>query len=119
MTVLCLAFSLFLTIVTIVKDGANFLIMFAWAVSLFCETVSVVLNSRIVDRRDEWINERVKYGFRRETRAFESHNRLIEEQARLWRTEHPLEERLRKAMESKNCVDIADIIREVTGANET
>lgn len=76
--------------------------------------VSTILNSHIVGARDSWLISRQKFGFAEEVKAFRDYDRIIEGQAQAWRTAHPLEEKIRIATESKNCVDIAEVIREIT-----
>lgn len=64
--------------------------------------------------------DRVKgFDFVDEVKAFRDYDRIVEEQAQAWRNAHPLEEKIRVATESKNCVDIAEVIHEITKGEST
>lgn len=52
-----------------------------------------------------------KVGFEDEDAAHESMENYVKDCAEEWRAAHPLEEKIRIAKESGNCVDIAELVR--------
>lgn len=56
-------------------------------------------------------NELPKVGFEEEDAAHESMEEYIQSCADAWRAAHPLEEKIRLAQQSGNCVDIAELVR--------
>lgn len=112
-------FAAFLTLAIAVKYGDDPVLIISLGVCCAVVSVSAVLNSRIVDARDSWLISRQKFGFADEVKAFSDYDRIVKEQAQAWRSTHPLEEKIRVATESKNCVDIAEAIREITKGEST
>lgn len=55
--------------------------------------------------------ELLKTGFEDEDAAYQSMEDDIEDRAKVWREAHPLEEKIRIAKETDNCVDIAELVR--------
>ena len=52
-----------------------------------------------------------KIGFEDEDTAYESAENEVKSCAEIWRTAHPLEEKIRIAKETDNCVDIAAVLK--------
>ena len=50
-------------------------------------------------------------GFEEEDAAHESMEEYVKSCAEAWRAAHPLEEKIRIAQETENCVDIAELVR--------
>lgn len=50
-------------------------------------------------------------GFQLENMIWEEHELAVNDEAKAWREAHPLEEKIRKAKESGNCVDIAAVLK--------
>lgn len=112
-------FAASLALAIAIKYGDSPAPIISLGVRLVGAIVSTELNSHIVDTRDSWLISRQKFGFAEEAKAFRDYDRIIEEQAQAWRTVHPLEEKIRIATESKNCVDIAAVIRQITKGEST
>lgn len=55
--------------------------------------------------------ELLKTGFEDEDAAYQSMEDYVRECAKVWREAHPLEEKIRIAKETGNCVDIAELVR--------
>ena len=50
-------------------------------------------------------------GFQLENMIWEEHELAVNDEAKRWRESHPLEEKIRLAKESGNCVDIAAVLK--------
>lgn len=50
-------------------------------------------------------------GFEDEDAAYQSMEDYVKDRAKVWREAHPLEEKIRIAKETGNCVDIAELVR--------
>lgn len=50
-------------------------------------------------------------GFQLENMIWEEHELAVNDEAKAWREAHPLEEKIRQAKESGNCVDIAAVLK--------
>lgn len=50
-------------------------------------------------------------GFQLENMIWEERELAVNDEAKAWREAHPLEEKIRKAKESGNCVDIAAVLK--------
>lgn len=81
----------------------------ATSLCLLCTFFSVGIDTET--KKEEFIEEARKSGFEQEEEKLRTHNAREEEKATIWRREHPLEESIRKALESKNCNDIAALAR--------
>lgn len=55
--------------------------------------------------------ELLKTGFEDEDAAYQSMEDDVKDRAKVWREAHPLEEKIRIAKESENCVDIAAVLK--------
>ena len=55
--------------------------------------------------------ELLKTGFEDEDAAYQSMEDYVKDRAKVWREAHPLEEKIRIAKETGNCVDIAELVR--------
>ena len=55
--------------------------------------------------------ELLKVGFEDEDKTHESNENWVKKCAEEWRAAHPLEEKIRIAKKSGNCVDIAELVR--------
>lgn len=55
--------------------------------------------------------ELLKTGFEDEDAAYQSMEDYVRDCAKVWREAHPLEEKIRIAKETGNCVDIAELVR--------
>lgn len=55
--------------------------------------------------------ELLKIGFEDEDAAYESMENYVKDCAEVWRAAHPLEEKIRIAKKTGNCVDIAKLVR--------
>ena len=55
--------------------------------------------------------ELLKTGFEDEDAAYQSMEDDVKDRAKVWREAHPLEEKIRIAKETGNCVDIAELVR--------
>ena len=55
--------------------------------------------------------ELLKTGFEDEDAAYQSMEDDVKDRAKVWRESHPLEEKIRIAQQTKNCIDIAELVR--------
>ena len=55
--------------------------------------------------------ELLKTGFEDEDAAYQSMEDDVKDRAKVWREAHPLEEKIRIAKKTGNCVDIAELVR--------
>lgn len=108
-----MAFSISLTLF-IVGVAYNFEVLGLSALGVF---VALFIPTVLLERL--WITKKLypiletmeDYGFDAEILQWEQQTQEENDKAAKWRTEHPLEEAIRKAQETKNCNDIAALLK--------
>lgn len=73
--------------------------------------VSFAFAMRTADDLENLLEYFSNSGFQLENMVWEEHELAVNDEAKAWREAHPLEEKIRKAKESGNCVDIAAVLK--------
>ncbi len=73
--------------------------------------ISMKLFSIQLDKIDNLLEYFSNSGFIIENMTWEMHELIVNDKAKKWRESHPLEEKIRLAKESGNCVDIAAVLK--------
>lgn len=73
--------------------------------------VSFAFAMRTADDLENLLEYFPNSGFQLENMVWEEHELAVNDEAKAWREAHPLEEKIRKAKESGNCVDIAAVLK--------
>lgn len=73
--------------------------------------VSFAFAMRTMDDLENLLEYFSNSGFQLENMIWEEHELAVNDEAKVWREAHPLEEKIRKAKESGNCVDIAAVLK--------
>lgn len=102
-------FSTFLAFMILCNFSVTYLIGFFVFAILF--GISFSLTTMIQDDRDNLLEYFSNSGFQLENIIWEEHELAVNDEAKAWREAHPLEEKIRQAKESGNCVDIAAVLK--------
>ena len=78
---------------------------------VFLFIVSMKLFGIQLDKIDNLLEYFSNSGFWIENISWEAHELEVNDEAKRWRESHPLEEKIRLAKESGNCVDIAAVLK--------
>lgn len=78
---------------------------------MFLFIISMKLFSVQLDKIDNLLEYFSNSGFIIENMTWEMHELEVNDEAKRWRESHPLEEKIRLAKESGNCVDIAAVLK--------
>lgn len=73
--------------------------------------VSFAFAMRTMDDLENLLEYFSNSGFQLENMIWEEHELAVNDEAKAWREAHPLEEKIRLAKESGNCVDIAAVLK--------
>lgn len=78
---------------------------------MFLFIISMKLFTDQQDKVDNLLEYFSNSGFLIENAVWEAHELEVNDEAKRWRESHPLEEKIRLAKESRNCVDIAAVLK--------
>ena len=78
---------------------------------MFLLIISMKLFSVQQDKVENLLEYFSNSGFIIENMTWEMHELIVNDKAKKWRESHPLEEKIRLAKESGNCVDIAAVLK--------
>lgn len=104
-----ISFFTFLTFITLSHYSCIYLIGFVLFTILFGISFGFAVITQI--DRDNLLDYFANSGFQLENMIWEEHELAVNDEAKAWREAHPLEEKIRQAKESGNCVDIATVLK--------
>ena len=78
---------------------------------IFLFVISMIFFSIQQDKVENLLEYFSNSGFLIENTVWEAHELEVNDEAKRWRESHPLEEKIRLAKESGNCVDIAAVLK--------
>lgn len=104
-----ISFFTFLAFITLSHYSCIYLIGFVLFTILFGISFGFAVITQI--DRDNLFEYFSNSGFQLENMIWEEHELAVNDEAKAWREAHPLEEKIRQAKESGNCVDIAAVLK--------
>lgn len=104
-----ISFFTFLAFITLSHYSCIYLIGFVLFTILFGISFGFAVITQI--DRDNLFEYFSNSGFQLENMIWEEHELAVNDKAKAWREAHPLEEKIRQAKESGNCVDIAAVLK--------
>ena len=108
--ILCILFAIGGIIMFVVSNDRWYYIMFGFGLIVFCAFALTFGENAALDI-SSLFEVAKSSGFYTENLVWEQSELEQNDIAKEWRKNHPLEEKIRKAQESENCVDIAAILK--------